>query len=118
MTTNANPGIGIVSDASRPSNGAPLFMPDRRRPSASTEVSLAERLAFERLLGDLSALFADLPAERVIDRDRSGRWRAWWISSDFDRSSFGEFDDRGGGADRDPVLGDASMASRRSRSAR
>ena len=90
MTTNANPGIGIVSDASRPSNGAPPFMPDRRRPSATTEVSLAERLAFERLLGDLSALFADLPAARVID-EIEGALARLVDFLDFDRSSFGEF---------------------------
>ena len=90
MTTNANPGIGIVSDASRPSNGAPPFMPDRRRPSATTEVSLAERLAFERLLGDLSALFANLPPERVIIEIEQALTRLLDFLG-FDRSSFGEF---------------------------
>jgi formate hydrogenlyase transcriptional activator len=92
MTTNANPGIGIVSDASRPSNGAPPFMPDRRRPSATTEVSLAERLTFERLLGDLSALFANLPPERVIAEIEQALARLLEFLG-FDRSSFGEFRD-------------------------
>ena len=56
----------------------------------ATDVSLAERLAFERLLGDLSALFADLPAERVIDEIEGALARLVYFLG-FDRCSFGEF---------------------------
>ena len=56
----------------------------------TSEVSLAERLAFERLLGDLSALFADLPADRVIDEIEGALARLVDFLG-FDRCSFGEF---------------------------
>jgi len=56
----------------------------------SEDISLAERLAFERLLGDLSALFADLPAERVIDEIEGALARLVDFLG-FDRCSFGEF---------------------------
>ncbi|ADC62230.1 hypothetical protein CKO29_02385 [Allochromatium vinosum] len=92
MTKNANPGSGITSDAARPASGVPPFMVDRRRPSNATEVSLAERLAFERLLGDLSALFANLPPERVIAEIEAALARLVDFLG-FDRSSFGEFRD-------------------------
>ena len=70
----------------------PPFMVDRRRPSTTTEVSLAERLAFERLLGDLSALFANLPPERVIAEIEAALGRLVDFLG-FDHSSFGEFRD-------------------------
>jgi formate hydrogenlyase transcriptional activator len=92
MTTNANPGIGIASDVSRPSSGVPAFLIDRREASATIEVSLAERLAFERLLGDLSALFANLPPKQVIAEIESALARLVDFLG-FDRSSFGEFRD-------------------------
>ncbi|MTW20604.1 sigma 54-interacting transcriptional regulator [Allochromatium palmeri] len=63
---------------------------DRRQ--ASTKVSLAERLAFERLLGDLSALFANIPPERVITEIEAALARLVDFLG-FDRSSFGEFRD-------------------------
>jgi len=62
--------------------------PDGRR-SDTEDVSCAERLEFERLLGDLSARFADLPADRVIGEIE----RALGCLLDFlgfDRCSFGE----------------------------
>jgi len=89
---NADPGSALTIDASRSPTGTPPFMPDRRKPSTATEVSLAERLAFERLLGDLSALFTDLPAARVID-EIEGALARLVDFLDFDRSSFGEFRD-------------------------
>jgi transcriptional regulator with GAF, ATPase, and Fis domain len=95
MTTNANPGIGIAIDPSRPLVGTPPPSLETHPSSVSTEVSLAERLAFERLLGDLSALFADIPAERVID-EITGALARLVDFLDFDRSSFGEFDDQDG----------------------
>ncbi|NEX22467.1 AAA domain-containing protein [Thiorhodococcus mannitoliphagus] len=58
--------------------------------SDATDVSFDERLAFERLLGDLSALFADLPAERVID-EIAGALARLIDFLGFDRCSFGEF---------------------------
>ena len=54
------------------------------------DVSLVERLAFERLLGDLSALFADLPAERVID-EIAGALDRLIDCLGFNRCTFGEF---------------------------
>lgn len=39
---------------------------NKASPTDTQEVSLNERLAFERLLGDLSAELADIPAHRVI----------------------------------------------------
>jgi formate hydrogenlyase transcriptional activator len=56
---------------------------------AATELSLAERLAFERLLGDLSARFADLAADQVIDQLRLGLTRLTDFLG-FDRCSFAE----------------------------
>jgi formate hydrogenlyase transcriptional activator len=57
--------------------------------AASGEVSLDERLAFERLLGDLSAQFADLPAAHVIAGIRDALTRLTEFLG-FDRCSFGE----------------------------
>lgn len=54
------------------------------------EISLAERLAFERLLGDVSAQFADLPAERVIDEIAGALLRLVEFLG-FDRCGLGEF---------------------------
>ncbi|SDX32690.1 sigma 54-interacting transcriptional regulator [Thiocapsa roseopersicina] len=59
---------------------------------AATELSLAERLAFERLLGDLSARFADLPADQVIDQLRHALDRLTDFLG-FDRCSFAEVSD-------------------------
>ncbi|NCA71062.1 MAG: GAF domain-containing protein [Sphingobacteriia bacterium] len=56
---------------------------------AADEVSLAERLAFEQLLGDLSAHFADLPADRVVD-EIVGALRRLLEFLGFDRCSFAE----------------------------
>jgi transcriptional regulator with GAF, ATPase, and Fis domain len=58
-------------------------------------VSLAERLAFERLLGDLSALFADLPADQVIDEIELALGRLLEFLG-FDRCSFGQLTDATG----------------------
>jgi transcriptional regulator with GAF, ATPase, and Fis domain len=55
----------------------------------ATELPLAERLAFERLLGDLSARFADLPADEVIDQLRRALERLMDFLG-FDRCSFAE----------------------------
>jgi transcriptional regulator with GAF, ATPase, and Fis domain len=53
-------------------------------------VSLSEQLAFERLLGDLSARFADLPAEQVVDEIEHSLTHLLDFLG-FDRCSFGEF---------------------------
>ncbi len=58
--------------------------------TATAQVSLDERLAFERLLGDLSAHFADLPADQVIDEIKRALERLIDFLG-FDRCSFGEF---------------------------
>ncbi|MEY6432831.1 sigma 54-interacting transcriptional regulator [Thioalkalicoccus limnaeus] len=56
--------------------------------------AFAERLAFEQLLGNLSALFADLPAERVVDE--IGRALAQLIEHlGFHRASFAEIRGQG-----------------------
>ncbi|MBK1720378.1 sigma 54-interacting transcriptional regulator [Thiocystis violacea] len=60
-----------------------------RRPDPA-ELAHAERLAFERLLGDLSALFTDLPAGRLIEEIEQALARLLEFL-DFDRGSFGEF---------------------------
>lgn len=54
------------------------------------DVSCTERLAFERLLGDLSARFADLPADEVVEEIANALGRLLDFL-DFDRGSFGEF---------------------------
>jgi len=92
MTTNANPGIGIAIDPSRPLVSTHRPSPETPPSSVSTEVSLAERLAFERLLGELSAFFANLPHERVIAEIERALARLLDFLG-FDRSSFGEFRD-------------------------
>lgn len=74
-------------------------MNSRPRPAetaagAAGDVSLEERLAFERLLGDLSATFADLPAERVIDEIARALERLVDFL-DFDRSTFAEVEGAG-----------------------
>ena len=51
--------------------------------------SLVERLAFERLLGDLSAQFADVRSDRVVD-EISGALRRLLEFLGFDRSTFAE----------------------------
>ncbi len=60
----------------------------------SARISTEERLAFEQLLGDLSAHFADIPADRVIDEITRALGRLLDFLG-FDRSSFGEFVDAG-----------------------
>lgn len=75
--------------------GANRSVADARAPPSpcgSAELSLVERLAFERLLGDLSAHFADLPAERVIDEIRHALARLMDFLG-FDRCSFVEIID-------------------------
>ncbi|MFY9974737.1 MAG: sigma 54-interacting transcriptional regulator [Chromatiaceae bacterium] len=57
-------------------------------------ISTEERLAFEQLLGDLSAHFADLPADRVIDEIAGALGRLLDFLG-FDRCGFGEFVDAG-----------------------
>jgi hypothetical protein len=60
-----------------------------RPQSDAPDVSLAERLAFERLLGDLSTQFADLPADRVLD-EIAGALKRLIDFLGFDRGGFGE----------------------------
>ena len=55
----------------------------------TTDVSLAERLAFERLVADLSVTFANLPSDRVIGETEHALVRLIEFL-DFDRSSLGE----------------------------
>jgi transcriptional regulator with GAF, ATPase, and Fis domain len=55
-----------------------------------TAVSLAESLAFERLLADLSAIFTNLPGDRIEQEIERGLVRLIGFL-DFDRSTFGEF---------------------------
>ncbi|WPL14885.1 MULTISPECIES: sigma 54-interacting transcriptional regulator [Thiorhodovibrio] len=61
-------------------------------PAGSAAVSLAERLAFEQLLGDLSAHFADLPGERVAEEIGLALRRLLDFLG-FDRCTFVEFAD-------------------------
>ena len=61
---------------------------------AGIGASLAERLAFERLLADLSATFANVPAERVVAEIEGGLGRLNEFLG-FDRSTFWEFADNG-----------------------
>lgn len=63
-------------------------------PPDTGDVSLAERLAFERLLGDLSAQFADLPADRVIEEIEKALARLVDFLG-FDRCTFAELSDDG-----------------------
>jgi transcriptional regulator with GAF, ATPase, and Fis domain len=56
---------------------------------------LAERLAFERMLADLSATFTNLPSERVEEEIEHGLLRLVEFLG-FDRSSFSEFMPDGG----------------------
>jgi transcriptional regulator with GAF, ATPase, and Fis domain len=65
-------------------------------PRCDTEVvSCAERLAFERLLGDLSAQFADLPADRVVE-EIAGALKRLIDFLGFDRCGFAEMVDASG----------------------
>jgi transcriptional regulator with GAF, ATPase, and Fis domain len=57
---------------------------------ASLDASLAERLAFEQLLADLSVTHANVPADRVIDEIEHGLGRLNAFLG-FDRSTFWEF---------------------------
>ena len=57
---------------------------------ASLGASLAERLAFEQLLADLSATFANVPSDRVVDEIEHGLGRLNAFLG-FDRSTFWEF---------------------------
>ena len=66
----------------------------RAHPPDTTEVSLSERLAFERLLADLSVMFANLPADRVIEEIEHALARLIEFL-DFDRSSLGELPAQG-----------------------
>ena len=68
--------------------------PQGTQPRETENVSLAERLAFEQLLGDLSAHFADLPADRVVDEITGALGRLLDFLG-FDRCSFGELVDAG-----------------------
>ena len=78
-----------MEDETNGASGTPTDPPGKREPEA---VSLAERLAFERLLGDLSAHFADVPAERVIDEITEALRRLLDFLG-FDRCSFAEATD-------------------------
>lgn len=55
----------------------------------NADVSPAERLAFKRLLGDLSARFADLPADQVIEEIGRALTRMMDFLG-FDRCTFAE----------------------------
>ena len=57
---------------------------------AAIGASLEERLAFERLLADLSATYANVPNERVVDEIEHGLARLNEFLG-FDRSTFWEF---------------------------
>ena len=61
---------------------------------AGIGASLAERLAFEQLLADLSATFANVPADRVVAEIEGGLGRLNGFLG-FDRSTFWEFADNG-----------------------
>jgi len=50
----------------------------------------SEQLAFDRLLGDLSARFADLPAEQAVNEIDHALTHLFDFLG-FDRCSFGEF---------------------------
>jgi len=60
----------------------------------ASEASLKELLAFERLLSDLSARFANVAGEQVISEIEMALRRLLEFL-DFDRSNFAEFADRG-----------------------
>ena len=57
---------------------------------AAIGASLEERLAFECLLADLSATYANVPADRVVDEIEDGLARLNEFLG-FDRSTFWEF---------------------------
>jgi formate hydrogenlyase transcriptional activator len=88
--SNIGPG-GHLGNLNIAHQDADVTKTCRPRDAAVTpdEVALAERLAFERLLGDLSARFADLPADRVVD-EISGALDRLLKFLGFDRSSFAE----------------------------
>jgi hypothetical protein len=56
----------------------------------TAEVSLEEHLTFERLLADLSALFANASGDQLEEEIESGLKQLLEFL-DFDRSNFGEF---------------------------
>jgi transcriptional regulator with GAF, ATPase, and Fis domain len=60
----------------------------------TTDISLTERLEFERLLADLSVTFANLPSDRVIEETEQALLRLIEFL-DFDRSSLGELPPNG-----------------------
>jgi formate hydrogenlyase transcriptional activator len=102
MSPQTLPRNGRLHEASEAEADRESGRSEGTRPSAdpgtgvdATEFSLAERLAFERLLGDLSARFADLPADQVIDQLRRALERLTDFLG-FDRCSFAESSDTDG----------------------
>jgi formate hydrogenlyase transcriptional activator len=61
-----------------------------KKTSAEADVALDERLAFERLLADLSSQFANVPSDRVVT-EIEGALKQLIMFLGYDRSSFGEF---------------------------
>jgi formate hydrogenlyase transcriptional activator len=66
----------------------------KARTSAASHVSVAELIAFERMLADLSARFANVPAERVEIEIQAAQIVLRQFL-EFDRSTFGEFKEDG-----------------------
>jgi transcriptional regulator with GAF, ATPase, and Fis domain len=81
-----------VSRRSPEARGVSDTTPDasRARQSQDADISIDERLAFERLLGELSAHFVNLPGERVLREIERALLRLLDFLG-FDRSSFAEF---------------------------
>jgi formate hydrogenlyase transcriptional activator len=70
------------------------FAPVAIRDTASNDASVEELLAFERMLADLSARFANVPAERVESEIQIAQTILRQFLG-FDRCNFGEFDQNG-----------------------
>ena len=64
------------------------------KPSCASDPSLEELLAFERLLSDLSARFANVAGEQVVEEIEIALKQLIEFIG-FDRSTFAEFTDRG-----------------------
>jgi hypothetical protein len=64
------------------------------KPSRASDPSLEELLAFERLLSDLSARFANVAGEQVVEEIEIALKQLIEFIG-FDRSTFAEFTDRG-----------------------
>jgi len=66
--------------------------PSGETPGETTDISLAERLDFERMLGDLSARFSDLTARHIVDEVSHALGRLMEFLG-FDRCSYAEVTD-------------------------